>query len=86
MERQDVYKTLDQERAYQGAKWGDLDSRNSLGDFLIYLNQRLQAAIVAYGGPGNEAASIRYVQQVGALAVAAMEKFGAPGRPTGGAA
>jgi hypothetical protein len=83
MERSQVYMAIDQERVYQDAKWGDLDSRNSLGDFLIYLGHRLDAARNHYHGPGNEHESLKYVQQVAAVAVAVLEKFGAPSRVRG---
>ena len=80
MNRSDVYLAIDKEREYQDKKWGDLDKRNSLGDFLVYLRHRLENATYSYHGPGNEGDCLKYIQQVAAVAVATLEKFGAPGR------
>lgn len=80
MIRQDVYKAIDSERDYQNNKWGDLDSKNSLGDFLIYMEKALHNAKHSYFGQGTENISLHNVRQVVAIAVAAMEKFGVPSR------
>ena len=43
MNRQDVYKVIDDERAYQIEKWGD-DSDKSIKDFLFYMNDYMNRA------------------------------------------
>lgn len=86
--RQAAIDAMVDERFYQIHKWGDLDAKNSVGDFLQYMEQRLNAAKANYSGPGNEQQSLKYILQVATIALAAMEKFGTgPARPvsTGGA-
>ncbi len=75
--RTEVYEAIDSERDYQISKWGTLDDRNNIADFIAYMQNYLDRARAA-NNPDSPAESIRLIRQVSALGVACMEKFGAP--------
>lgn len=88
MEREDIYKLIDGERDYQeemGKKyaWGEGKgaANHPVGEFLLMLQEYTRRAIVEWHQPkdGNEAA-LHMVRKVAGLAVACMEKHGAPPR------
>lgn len=71
--RESVYTLIDGERHYQDQKWGDLDARNSVGDFLNYLGVELDNARKAYHGPDAPQAALEHVRKLAGVAVACME-------------
>lgn len=79
-QRQEVFQALESERQYQVGKWGDLDERNSVGDFLVYMQRELNKARDAYYGPDQPNNALDGIRKVTAVGVAAMERFGAPKR------
>lgn len=78
--RAEVYAALDSERAYQLAKWKDLDDRNAIGDFLIYMERELRKAVDSYYSPDEPRGVMDAIRKVTTVGVAAMERFGAPRR------
>lgn len=78
--RQEVFNALEGERHYQLRKWGNLDERNSVGDFLVYMQRELNKARDAYYGPDAPNGALDGIRKVTAVGVAAMERFGAPQR------
>ncbi len=75
MTRIEVFQLLDRERKYQEEKWGDLDERNNVGDFLCYMKRYYDAAVVE-NNPDSPYEALRNIAKVGALCVACLEKFG----------
>ena len=78
--RGEVYEALDSEREYQIRKWGDLDDRNAIGDFLIYMERELQKARDSYYSPDEPRGVLDGIRKVTAIGVATLEKYGAPKR------
>lgn len=78
--REEAHKAIDSERDYQLSKWGDLDTRNSIGDFLIYMQRELTKAANAYYSPDEPRGVLEGIRKVTTVGVAAMERFGAPVR------
>jgi hypothetical protein len=76
--RSEVYDAVDGERQYQ-AKWGDLDTVNSVGDFLHYIQRYVKLASEAIDPKQNENA-LHNIRKITALGVACMEAHGAPRR------
>lgn len=80
-QRVDVYKAIDSERKYQEDQRGNANPQvlQSHGDYLAaiqtYLNHAFDAWRVSRGNNDKVTADIR---KIAALAVAAMEKHGAP--------
>lgn len=79
--RADVYKALDSERSYQSEKWGTDYPEESVADFIKYTEKYLHAA-KEHADQGNELGALDDFRKVGGLAVACMEKHGAPMRVT----
>jgi hypothetical protein len=80
--RANVYEAIDREREYQDARWGGVphDARESVGNFLIYMERYLQKAKDAYVDASHSTEALREIRKVAALAVACMEVHGAPRR------
>jgi hypothetical protein len=78
--RQEVFNVLDGERNYQVLKWGTLDERNNIGDFLIYMERELHKAKLAYYSPDEPQNVMDAIRKVTATGVAALERHGAPAR------
>lgn len=75
MNRNVVYLNLDNERAYQNKRWAGLDTRNSVADFLCYMQRYLNEA-VAKNNPDLDKPSLTAICKLTAIGVACMEKFG----------
>lgn len=73
--REEVFVALSDERDNQVYKWRDLDDRNSVADFLCYMQRYLNNAVI-YNNPDMPGASLLSVKKLAALGVACMEKFG----------
>jgi hypothetical protein len=73
MERSEVYKLIDSERDYQ-SKWNNIESKNNVSDFIIYMQNYLDAAM-ADNNPCNPTYSLDSIRKVTALGVACMEMF-----------
>jgi hypothetical protein len=72
MERADVYKMIDTERAYQNSKWGDeFDNANTPNDWVAYIAIYLGRAVTL---PWNRDAFRTAILKVAALAVAVLER------------
>lgn len=75
--REEVYRVLDGERAYQISVWGDRhDENEALGNFLLYIDVYLQKAKVALTQGIGDGPALDVLRKVTALGVAAMEQFG----------
>lgn len=69
------------EREYQEKRWGsDHDEHESVGNFLIYIERYLAKAKDAYVDVAATEAALHEVRKIGALALACMERHGAPKR------
>lgn len=77
MKRSDVLAALESERAYQGQKWGEADTMNNVGDFILYMEREIEKARAAYIAPNAPVeAAMAGIRKVATIGVAAMEKFG----------
>lgn len=85
--RQEVYRAIDGERAYQQLKWkhpvSTGDNGHSLGEWFMYLDDySMQAKHALTRLPdeqGNQLA-LETLRKIAAMCVAAMEQHGAPVR------
>lgn len=77
--REDVYKAIDAERAYQIEKFGD-DKQQSLPGFLVIIKNELDEAMLGWAKdlPGRNS-PLAEICQIAATCVAAMEKYGTTG-------
>lgn len=80
--RRKVYEAIDSEREYQDEKWGNPrhDEQESMGNFLIYIERYLNRAKAGFYDHNATVDVLNDVRKIAALAVAAMEQFGAPKR------
>ena len=76
--RSEVYAALDGEREYQ-KKWGDLDDRNNISDFLCYMKRYYDEAVYQ-NSPDIPEPSLNAIRKLTALGVACMEVHGVPFR------
>jgi len=74
-ERSKVFDAIEKERQYQQERWGDLDDRNNVADFLAYMKRYFDKAFVE-NNPDHPSNSLTAIRKVVTLGVAAMEKFG----------
>lgn len=79
LDREHIYKIIDEERFYQDSKWDDMDSVNNVADFIIYMETYLEAA-KRINNPKEKDQSLDHLRKVVALGVACFEKFGVPAR------
>ena len=83
--RQECYKAIDSERAYQNDLWGDgydLEHRRP-EEWLVYIDVYLNKAKVAITSIKDNTAipeTIHIIRKITALGIAAMEQLGAPRR------
>jgi hypothetical protein len=82
LSREQVYAAIEDERAYQDARWGgpSHDAFKSTGDFLVYMQDYMRRAVEAYTTNVGDLAALHMIRKVVALGVAAMEFNGAPRR------
>jgi len=80
--REHVYQAISGEREYQDQRWEDLDDRNTVGDFLTYLN-RYATLLTDSLNPDEPQAALDNFRKIAGIAVACMERHGAPARSTG---
>jgi hypothetical protein len=83
MDKGEIVKTLFEERSYQDSKWGgkDHDSKQSIGDFIIYMEQFLNEAKFHYTGPEEARIDVLHcLRKVTALGIACFEVHGVPKR------
>lgn len=77
--REEVYAAINTERDYQDALPPERKGPENMGDFILMAEFILQdARDVWYHGSAEGAA--QYMRKLGGVAVAAMEKYGAPSR------
>lgn len=79
MKRPEIYSIIDGERFYQDNLWGDLDTRNNISDFILYMENYLQKAKQT-NNPDQHDQSLDALRKVVALGIACFEKFGVPSR------
>ncbi len=81
--RQEVYKSIDGERTYQGERWND--NGKELLDFLAYIKDYTLRAIETErrhtGSQINCESARNDIRKIAALSVAALERFGTIMRP-----
>ena len=76
----EVIKEIEIERDYQNHKWGkDHDQKESIGDFMIYMDEYLESAKRRLTRNSKQQA-LEQIRKVAALAVACMEIHGCPSR------
>lgn len=79
MDRKGVYELIDGERAYQDSRWKDLDKRNSVADFLVYIRNYLDNATRSHNAD-YPAESLNNIRKIAGLCVACMEQHDTPAR------
>ncbi len=70
-----VHEAVERERAYQIQKWGDLDERNSVADFLLYMKRYYDKAVAA-NNPDSPNESLTAIRKMTTLGFACMERHG----------
>lgn len=81
MNREEVYKIIDEEREYQDSRWGGKshDKIHSLGDWTLFIEHYLnKLKYKLYDGPPNDARE--EFRKIAALCVAVGEVWGLPER------
>lgn len=79
MNRADVYKVLDSERAYQTNKWGATDLDHSPEEWFAYIEDYIGEAkhiLAREAGATARPKAMEIMRKVGGMAVAAMEQHG----------
>lgn len=74
-----IIEAVESERQYQRDRWGDLDDRNNVGNFLTYIKREADKGLApsVWRGPGlGDEDAMAQVRKVAALCFAAMERFG----------
>jgi len=86
MERQEVYKRIDQERDYQDWRWDDgqredrvMDEEKSPAEWLNYIEMQIDYAKIA-NYELNKEEVMNHIRKIAGLAVRAMEIHGCPER------
>lgn len=77
MNRFDIYQSIDNERAYQDAKWGDSDDQNTEYNWAAYIGAYTNRSLIGFPGqtPERREAFRKDMIKVAALAVAALERL-----------
>lgn len=87
MTREDVYKVIDGERAYQDSRWGSTKSsgregagERSIDEFILYIAGYANDAqqVASHFGDADEKLAV--VRKLAGLCVACMEQHGCPPR------
>lgn len=83
--RQEVYATVDSERAYQDAQRGNAKRHENQpamtpGEYILCMEKCLADARTAWYAPDGGRACLDHVRKVAALGVGCMELHGAPPR------
>lgn len=79
MSREEIFRILEDERSYQLDKWGDLDERNNVGDFLCYMKRYFDKAVET-NNPDSPETSLHNIRKIVTLGIACFERFGCPTR------
>ncbi|MFQ5772696.1 MAG: hypothetical protein ACE5HX_19330 [bacterium] len=77
--REEVYDAIDTERTYQSCVWSGMDEQNSIADYIIYLKRYIREA-ECISDPSTPSNVLNTIRKVAAIAVACMERHGAPRR------
>lgn len=81
MERNDVFREIDNEREYQERKWGTIEQHPlTVGEYLLILKGELDEATQAWRKSRGDTDALDEIRQVAAVAVAALEEHGCPSR------
>lgn len=86
VEREIAYQAIDDERDYQAQKWASTPTRgvdHSVAEFLVYMRSHVNEALEHVSrnpDPEASAHALHSVRKVAALAVATLERHGAPWR------
>lgn len=82
MERSEVYRILDGERAYQDEKWGGKphDNHHEVEAWITYMQHNLHEAIRAVSTEKGPQGALEHLRKVTALGVACFEVHGVPER------
>ncbi len=89
-DRSEVFGVLMRERTYQRLRWGVrqrdgsmVEQAHSVGDFLVYIQHYLNAAIRNMSMTSGSEAAMADVRKIAALCVACAEQHGIPERTAG---
>ncbi len=72
---EEVVSAIEGERQYQKDKWGDLDERNNVADFVLYMQRYLTEA-ANLNDPDNPEKSLDVIRKVTSIGFGAMERHG----------
>jgi len=74
MKREDIFKAIEAERAYQDSKWGtEFDDKNTPNDWVAYITAYLGKSI-SVSKPWDEEVFRTAMLKVAALSVAVLER------------
>lgn len=80
--REHVYKVIDEERKYQGLRWGIklgsiiIEPKHSVGDFIVFMEEFLKRAKQKLTCEIHSADAMCEIRKVTALGIACMEENG----------
>jgi hypothetical protein len=74
MNRNEIFKAIEDERAYQDTKWSTIDAKNTPYNWAAYIGAYTNRSLVGVPGTDDQAKAFRKdMIKVAALAVAALE-------------
>ena len=80
MDRKEVYKIVDLERDYQDSIWNHSEKFNSVGDFLIYMDDYMRKTKEMYTTESGKEPALDVLRKIVALGIACFEVHGVPER------
>lgn len=78
MKREQVYKVIDGERAYQDNRWGQ--KQTTIGQYIVYMQDYLTESIHHLARENTNDKALESLRKVVALGVACFEEHGVPER------
>jgi ribonucleotide reductase beta subunit family protein with ferritin-like domain len=76
IEREIVYKAINQEREYQETRWPRPQHNHTNTEYLVYIQYYVNQALTAVSCEDGDGATFPALRKIAALAVAAMEENG----------
>ena len=83
MSKDQVFKVIENERAYQDQVWGgnNHDKAHTVGDWIVYMNHYLDRAKIKHSTAfRSDKEALTELRKVVALGIACFEQFGVPER------
>lgn len=80
MQRDEVFKLIDEEREYQERRWPKPGHSHSVTEYLVYMRDYIETALHDVTHTNGDYAIRQNVRKIAALAVACMEEHNTPRR------